>query len=60
MRSHITPASVLAKIGKVIGGPGYEADPCPRNRRNIDQLLAAGDSPALRRELEYEREYCRP
>src|SRR5690606_27579422 len=59
-RTRITPALVLAEIGKIIGGPGYEADPCPRNRRNIERLLAAGDSAELRMDLEYEREHCRP
>lgn len=59
-RVRITPALVLSKIGKIVGGPGYDADPCPRNRRNIERLLAAGDSAELRMDLEYEREHCRP
>jgi hypothetical protein len=61
MRDPVTPASALAWLGRnVIAPAGYEADPCPRNRRNIDGLLAAGDSPRLQLELEFERRYCRP
>lgn len=60
MRS-ISPADVVAAIGAgLFYPPGYERDQCPRNRRNIADLLAGGDSPRLRQELEYEREYCRP
>jgi hypothetical protein len=61
MRDPVTPASALAWLGRhVIAPAGYEADPCPRNRRNIDGLLAAGDSPRLQLELEFERRHCRP
>lgn len=61
MRDPVTPASALAWLGRnVIAPAGYEADPCPRNRRNIAGLLAAGDSPRLQLELEFERRQCRP
>jgi hypothetical protein len=61
MRDPVTPASALAWLGRhVIAPAGYEADPCPRNRRNIAGLLAAGDSPRLQLELEFERRHCRP
>ena len=55
-----TPAAALAEIGKLVGGPDYEADPCPRNRRNLDSLLAAGDSQRLRMAMAFDREHCRP
>jgi hypothetical protein len=61
MRDPLTPARVVAWLGSHTLAPrGYERDPCPRNRRNIDGLLAAGDSPRLQLELEFEREHCRP
>jgi len=60
VRTQVTPALVLAEIGKLVGGPGYIADPCPRNRRNLDRLLAQGDSERLRIAIEYDRTYCRP
>jgi hypothetical protein len=60
MAAPVTVATVLVDIGKVIGGPGYEADPCPRNSRNLNDLLAAGDSKRLRMAIEYDRDHCRP
>jgi hypothetical protein len=57
----VSPADVVVGIGAFLFyPPGYEADQCPRNRRNLHKLLAGGDSPRLRLALEYEREYCRP
>jgi hypothetical protein len=61
MRDPMSPARVVAWLGSHALAPrGYERDPCPRNRRNIDGLLAAGDSPRLQLELEFERRHCRP
>jgi len=61
MREPVTPASALAWLGRHVLAPaGYEADPCPRNRRNIAALLAGGDTPRLQLELAFEREHCRP
>lgn len=61
MRDPLTPARALAWLGSHVLAPsGYEADPCPRNRRNIAGLIAAGDSPRLQLELAFEREHCRP
>ena len=61
MRDPLTPAKVVAWLGSHTLAPsGYERDPCPRNRRNIAGLLAAGDSPRLQLELAFEREHCRP
>lgn len=54
------PADVVARIAALFSPPGYEKDPCPRNQRNIADLLAGGDSPRLQLELEYERQHCRP
>ncbi|MEO5565236.1 MAG: hypothetical protein ABIR05_01020 [Luteimonas sp.] len=57
----LTPADVVAGIGALLFyPPGYESDQCPRNGRNLANLLAAGDSPALREAVEYERRFCRP
>ncbi|HEY5782022.1 MAG TPA: hypothetical protein VIT66_09190 [Lysobacter sp.] len=59
-REPLSVAVVVDKIGKVFGGAGYEADPCPQNRRNIAELAPQGDSAALQQEVEFERRYCRP
>lgn len=61
MQRQITPADVVAGIGAFLFyPPGYEVDQCPRNRRNLANLLAGGDSPRLRLALEYDQRYCRP
>jgi hypothetical protein len=61
MRDPMSPARVVAWLGSHTLAPrGYERDPCPRNRRNIGGLLAAGDSSRLQLELEFERRHCRP
>lgn len=61
MRTPLTVARVVEAVSaELFYPPGYEADPCPRNRRNIAGLLAAGDSPRLQLELEFERRHCRP
>ena len=60
MRKQRTPEEVVnAVVGYLFAPQGYEQDPCPRNRSNIDGLITRGDSPALQRELEFERKYCR-
>jgi hypothetical protein len=57
----VAPADVVEMVGAFLFyPPGYENDQCPRNRRNIANLLAGGDSARLRLELEYEQRYCRP
>jgi hypothetical protein len=61
MRDPMSPARVVAWLGSHTLAPrAYERDPCPRNRRNIGGLLAAGDSSRLQLELEFERRHCRP
>ena len=61
MRTPLTVARVVEAVSaELFHPPGYEADPCPRNRRNIAGLLAAGDSTRLQLELEFERRHCRP
>ena len=59
-REPLSVATVVDKIGMVFGGAGYEADPCPQNRRNIAELAPQGESAALQQEVEFERRYCRP
>jgi len=59
-REPLSVAVVVDRIGMVFGGAGYEADPCPQNRRNIAELAPQGDSVALQQEVEFERRYCRP
>jgi hypothetical protein len=57
MRDPMTPAQVVAAVGQLFGGPGYETSPCPRIRRNIAALGPGGDSAALREELtRYQRD----
>jgi hypothetical protein len=61
MRKPLSVARVVEAVSaELFYPPGYEADPCPRNRRNIAGLLAARDSPRLQLELAFEREHCRP
>lgn len=59
MREPLTPAKVVAAVGVLFGGAGYETDPCPRIRRNLGHLVTAGrDDPALREELHRHRRFC--
>ncbi|HVI25278.1 MAG TPA: hypothetical protein VM576_03670 [Xanthomonadaceae bacterium] len=60
MREPPSVARALGKIGKVFGGAGYDPDPCPRRRENVAALMAAGDSAALREEVDFVRRTCRP
>jgi hypothetical protein len=61
MRPTRSPKDLVAAVGGYLLAPrGYDADPCPRNRENIGNLMAAGDSAALRQEVEFERRHCRP
>jgi hypothetical protein len=59
MREPITPASVVAGIGELFGGPGYTTDPCPRIRDNITNLATGGESAPLDEELRRDRRLCR-
>jgi hypothetical protein len=59
MREAITPASVVASIGKLLGGPDYMTDPCPRIRDNITNLATGGPSELLDEELRRDRQLCR-
>jgi len=59
MRDPLTPAKVVAGIGVLFGGPGYETDPCPRIRRNLGNLVTAGrDDEGLQEELRRHRQFC--
>lgn len=61
MRPPLTPAAIVEAVSAALFyPPGYEKSPCPRNQRNIANLLASGDSPRLQMELEFERRHCRP
>src|SRR5688572_14067871 len=59
-REPISVASVVGKVGKAFSPPGYEADPCLQNRRNIAELATQGDSSALQQDVDFERRHCRP
>lgn len=59
-REPTSVASVVGGIGKAFAPPGYEADPCLQNRRNIAELAPQGDSAALQHDVEFERRHCRP
>lgn len=60
MRDPMTPAKVVAAIGILFGGAGYETDPCPRIHRNLGHLITAGrDDPALQEELRRHQRFCR-
>jgi len=58
MRDPLTPAAVLRAIGTLVGGPDYEADPCPRIRRNLAALGPAGDSELMREEIRRLQSLC--
>lgn len=59
MQDPLTPAKVVARIGVLFGGPGYETDPCPRIRRNLGNLATAGrDDEGLQEELRRHRQFC--
>ncbi|MCY7354665.1 MAG: hypothetical protein LH470_06240 [Lysobacter sp.] len=61
MKRQISPQDVVAAVGQYLfAPPGYEQDPCPQNQRNIRRLMTDLDPGAMQRELDYEREYCRP
>lgn len=61
MKRQISPRDVVAAVGQLLfAPPGYEQDPCRENARNIRRLMTDLDAPAMQRELDYEREYCRP
>lgn len=58
-----SPQRILRMIGGIVGGKDYDPDPCPRNRQNIAALSTStdeGERAALMRELEFDREHCRP
>ena len=59
MREPVSPASVVASIGKLLGGPDYTTDPCPRIRDNITNLAIGGPSELLDEELRRDRQLCR-
>jgi len=51
----------IAAVGGSLFAPaGYDADPCPRNRENIGNLMTGHDPQALQQELDFERRHCRP
>jgi len=52
--------TAVAVMAYLFAPKGYDADPCPRTRDNIGNLMASGDSAALRQELDTERRKCRP
>lgn len=58
MRDPLTPAAVLRAIGTLVGGADYEADPCPRIRRNLAALGPAGDSELMREEIRRLQSLC--
>ena len=61
MRNPITPARVVAWLGSHVLAPrGYNADPCPRNRANIGNLMGGQDPSALQQELDFQRQHCLP
>jgi len=61
MQRQRSPRDFVAAVGSYLFAPvGYQADPCPRNRNNIGNLMAGQDSKALQQELDFERRDCRP
>lgn len=61
MKTQRSPSNLVAAVGAYLFAPkGYDADPCPRNRENIGNLMAGQDSQALQQELDFERRHCRP
>lgn len=58
MKEPMSAAKVVAGIGQLFGGAGYETDPCPRIRRNIAALGPGGDSELLQEEFRRQRQFC--
>jgi hypothetical protein len=58
MREPMSAARVVAGIGQLFGGPGYETSPCPRIRRNIAALGPGGDRAALQEEVRRYQQHC--
>lgn len=58
MRDPVSPEAVLRAIGRLVGGPDYETDPCPRIRRNLAALGPAGDSELMREEIRRLQSLC--
>ena len=59
VRERLGAADVVARIATVLGGPGYNPDPCPELRKDVNDLALAGDSQALQDALYYEKRGCR-
>jgi hypothetical protein len=61
MRPTRSPKDLVAAVGGYLLAPrGYDADPCPRNRENIGNMMVGGDSASLQQEIDFERRHCRP
>jgi hypothetical protein len=58
MREPMSAARVVAGIGQLFGGPGYETSPCPRIRRNIAALGPGGDRAAVQEEVRRHQQHC--
>lgn len=61
MREPLSPQQVIRSIGVLFAGPGYTTDPCPRIRRNADNLLTDTRDPGRRRlawELQQYEDHC--
>lgn len=63
MREPASPQRVLQAIGRMLAGPDYTPDPCPRLHDNVHGLLPDTRDTGRRRlqwELREYRERCRP
>ena len=63
MHDRLSPQQVVAMAGKLFGGMSareVRAEVCARNRQNLVNAAAAGDSLALRVELDTQHRYCNP
>lgn len=58
MREPMSAARVVAGVGQLFGGPGYETSPCPRIRRNIAALGPGGDRAAVQEEVRRRQQHC--
>lgn len=63
MREPPSPQRTLQAIGRMLAGPDYTTDPCPRMHDNVHGLLPDTSDEGRRRlawELREYRERCRP
>lgn len=58
MKPKIGPADVVGFVGQLFAGAGYDPDPCPELRANVERLGLADSAQDRRHAVEMERSLC--